>query len=214
MPPWNAATPVIGFDLDLTLLDARAGIIATFAVLSAETGVPVDAQAAVARLGPPLEVELARWFPAAEVPAVAARYRELYATHAVPASLPMPAAAMAVAAVRALAGRVIVVTAKSAALARASLERVGIAADAVEGARFGPTKGEALRQHRVDVFVGDHVGDMIGAGAGGALAVGVATGPCSAAELRAAGADVVLPRLADFPPWLDGEARRRSSSSP
>jgi len=210
MPSWKAEVPVVGFDLDLTLLDARAGIAATFTVLSAETGVPVDTEVVVARLGPPLETELAYWFPTAEVPAVAVRYRELYATHALPASRPMPAAVQAVDAVRRLPGRVVVVSAKSGPLARASLARVGIAADEVEGGRFGPAKGDALRHHRVDVFVGDHVGDMIGARAGGALAVGVTTGPCSAAELRAAGADLVLPHLADFPAWLAAEAVRRA----
>ncbi|WP_462188150.1 HAD family hydrolase [Frankia sp. CcWB2] len=206
---WRAPVPVVGFDLDLTLLDARPGIRATFAVLSAGTGVAVDVETVVARLGPPLETELTHWFPPADVTAVAARYRELYTVHAVPASLPMPAAVAAVEAVRRLAGRVVVVTAKSTALARASLDRIGITADVVEGARFAQAKGEALRAHRVDIFVGDHVGDMVGAPDGDALAVGVATGPCSAADLLSAGADVVLPRLADFPPWLVDEARRR-----
>ncbi|KJE22213.1 putative phosphatase [Frankia torreyi] len=209
MPSWNASAPVVGFDLDLTLLDARAGIRATFAALSDETGVAVDADLVVSRLGPPLESELAHWFPAADVSAIAARYRELSAVHAVPASVPMPDARAAVDAVRRLAGRVVVVTAKSTPLARASLKRIGIAADAVEGALFARTKGAALLTHRVDVFVGDHVGDMIGAREGGALAVGVATGPCSAEELRTAGADVVLARLGEFPPWLLGEDTRR-----
>ncbi|CAJ65362.1 MULTISPECIES: hypothetical protein [Frankia] len=59
MPSWKAAAPVVGFDLDLTLLDARAGIRATVAALSGETGVSVDAELAVSRLGPPLESELA-----------------------------------------------------------------------------------------------------------------------------------------------------------
>ncbi|WP_261556545.1 HAD family hydrolase [Frankia tisae] len=210
MPSWKASAPVVGFDLDLTLLDARAGIRATFAALSGETGVAVDADLVVSRLGPPLEDELAHWFPAADVPAVATRYRELSAVHAVPASRPMPDAIAAVEAVRRLAGRVVVVTAKSTALAEASLERIGIAADIVEGALFARAKGAALRTHRVDVFVGDHLGDMIGAREGGALAVGVATGPCSAGELHTAGADVVLARLGEFPPWLLGEATRRS----
>lgn len=210
MPSWKAALPVVGFDLDLTLLDARAGITATLTALSAETGVPVDAEVVVGRLGPPLETELAYWFPAAEVTAAAVRYRELYAAHGLPASFPMPAAGAAVDAVRRLPGRVVVVSAKSGPLARAHLERLGIAADEVEGDRFGLAKGDTLRRHRVDIFVGDHVGDMIGARAGGALAVGVTTGPCSADELRAAGADVVLPLLADFPPWLTAEAGRRA----
>jgi phosphoglycolate phosphatase-like HAD superfamily hydrolase len=206
---WRAAAPVIGFDLDLTLLDARAGIRAALAVLSGETGVSVDADVVVGRLGPPLETELAHWFPAADVPAAATRYRQLYSAHALPASVPMPGATEAVAAVRALAGRVVVVTAKSTALARASLDHIGIAADVVEGARFASSKGTAVLAHQVDVFVGDHVGDVVGAREGGAVAVGVATGPCSADDLSAAGADIVLAHLSEFPRWLSAEAARR-----
>jgi phosphoglycolate phosphatase len=48
-----------------------------------------------------------------------------------------------------------------------------------------------------------------GARAAGALSVAVASGPCDADELRAAGADVVLADLTRFPAWLaayrDGE---------
>ncbi|CAO5256473.1 putative phosphatase [Frankia sp. AgKG'84/4] len=214
MMPWRGSTPVVGFDLDLTLLDARAGIRASLVALSGETGVAVDADLVVSRLGPLLETELANWFPAAEVPARAARYRELYEVHALPASLPMPGAAEAVAAVRRIAGRVVVVTAKSTALARASLDHIGIAADVVEGARFAAGKGAAMLAHQVDVYVGDHTGDMVGAREGGALAVGVTTGPCSAADLRAAGAQVVLDRLAQFPPWLATEAAGRTGPRP
>ncbi|SNQ51471.1 putative phosphatase [Frankia canadensis] len=209
MVSWRAASPVIGFDLDLTLLDARDGIRASLAALSAETGVAVDAELVVSRLGPPLETELANWFPAADVPAAAARYRQLYAVHALPASAPMPGATEAVAAVRALSGRVVVVTAKATALARASLRHIGIHADVIEGDRFADTKGVSVLAHQVDVFVGDHAGDMLGARHGGALAVGVATGPHAADELRAAGAAIVLADLHQFPPWLAAEAARR-----
>ncbi|CAM5299662.1 HAD hydrolase-like protein [Streptomyces tanashiensis] len=51
---------------------------------------------------------------------------------------------------------------------------------------------------------GDHVGDVRGAAAAGALSVAVATGPCPAEELRAAGADVVLADLTDFRAWWEG----------
>ncbi|WP_225438541.1 HAD family hydrolase [Candidatus Frankia nodulisporulans] len=198
---------MVGFDLDLTLLDARAGIRATFAALSAETGVADDGDAVVGRLGPPLETELAYWFPAAQIPAQADRYRQLYAVHAIPASTPMPGAARAVAAVRRHGGRVVVVTAKNTALAQASLAVVGLAVDVVEGARFADAKGTALLEQHVDIFVGDHVGDMIGARAGGAHAVGLTTGPCSADELRAAGADTVLTHLDEFPASARGRSR-------
>ncbi|MFI9720668.1 HAD family hydrolase [Streptomyces sp. NPDC052396] len=56
--------------------------------------------------------------------------------------------------------------------------------------------GRAYAGHQT-VIVGDTVRDMAVARHGGALAVAVATGRTSAAELAAAGADVVLPDLAD-----------------
>ncbi|WP_347176426.1 MULTISPECIES: ATP-dependent sacrificial sulfur transferase LarE [Protofrankia] len=200
--PPRAAGPVVGFDLDMTLLDPRRGVVATYAALAAETGVTIDGEAAAARLGPPLEEEIARWFPPERVAETAASYRELYAVHALPVSLPMPGAADAVAQVRRHGGQVVVVTAKSEPLARASLTHIGIEVDAVEGWRFAETKAEAMIEHDVTIYAGDHVGDIVGAHAAGALAVAVATGPCSADELAAAGADVVLPDLAAFGGWL------------
>ncbi len=46
---------VVGFDLDMTLVDSRPGIAATLRALSAETGVFIDAELVVSRLGPTLE---------------------------------------------------------------------------------------------------------------------------------------------------------------
>ena len=57
----------MGFDLDLTLADTRAGIAAAFDVLAERLGVPIDSAAVVSRLGPPLEEELAYWLPAARI---------------------------------------------------------------------------------------------------------------------------------------------------
>jgi len=203
MPAGVSSTSlVVGFDLDLTLLDARRGIVATFAQLTARTGVPVDGELAASRLGPPLETELAHWFPADEISAAVALYRELYVDHAVPVSEAMPGAVAAVEAVRRAGGRVVVVTAKADWLARASLDVIGIEADVVVGQRWASGKGDAIREHGVDIYVGDHEGDVIGAHAGGALSVAVPTGPCDEASLRAAGADVLLPGLAQFPDWL------------
>jgi phosphoglycolate phosphatase len=104
----------IGFDLDLTLVDSRPGIAATYRALSEVDGVPIDVDAVVRRIGPPLEHELAYWYPAAEVPAAVDRYRALYRLHAITPSLALPGAAEAFAAVRAAGGTVIVVTAKKA----------------------------------------------------------------------------------------------------
>jgi len=202
-------SPTVGFDLDMTLIDSRPGIKALYEVLAAETGTHIDAELAVTRLGPPLEQELAHWFPAAHVPGIADRYRALYPDHAVAPASAMPGAREAVAAVREAGGRAVVVTAKHEPNARLHLEHLGIRPDEVVGSLWAEAKAEALREHGAAVYVGDHTGDVRGARLAGALSVAVPTGPCGAEELRAAGADVVLDGLPDFPGWL---ARYRDGS--
>ncbi|MEO3978639.1 HAD family hydrolase [Streptomyces sp. CAU 1734] len=196
--------PTVGFDLDMTLIDTRPGIHAAFTALAAETGAHIDADLAVTRLGPPLEHELAHWFPDDQIHAMRDRYREIYAFHAIEPSVPLPGAREAVAAVRELGGRAIVVTAKNEPDAELHLERLGIETDAVIGRLWAEGKAEALRAHDARVYVGDHIGDVRGAHTARALSVAVPTGPCTADELREAGADVVLDNLRAFPGWLRG----------
>ncbi|MDF5757816.1 HAD hydrolase-like protein [Spongiactinospora sp. TRM90649] len=192
----------IGFDLDLTLADTRAGIGATFEELSRRLGVPVDTDAVISRLGPPLETELAYWMPAEEIPAAADLYRELYPRIAVPATTTMPGAREAVAAVREAGGRVIVVTGKNTADAKRTVAALDLHVDAVEGALFGAGKGVPLASFGADAYVGDHVADIAAARAGDAVSVTVATGPYTAGELREHGADVVLADLREFGAWF------------
>jgi phosphoglycolate phosphatase len=193
----------VGFDLDMTLIDSRPGIRAAYRALSAETGVPIDADLAVTRLGPPLEQELAHWFPADRIQEMGDRYREIYPEYAIGPTPAMPGAREAIQAVRAAGGRTVVVTAKHEPNAKLHLAHLGIEPDAVIGWLWAEAKAEALREHGARVYVGDHVGDVRGARAAGALAVCVPTGPCGADELRAAGADVVLADLTAFPAWWD-----------
>ncbi|MEU3708252.1 HAD hydrolase-like protein [Streptomyces anulatus] len=192
----------VGFDLDMTLVDSRPGIAAAYRALSAETGVEIDVDLVVSRIGPPLETELAHWFPADGVAAAADRYREIYPDHAIAPSTALAGARESVAAVRALGGRAIVVTAKYEPNAKLHLAHLGIEPDTVVGWLWAEAKGEALREHGAQVYVGDHTGDVRGARVAGALSVAVTTGPCDAAELRTAGADVVLEDLTGFPAWL------------
>ncbi|MFZ3471151.1 HAD family hydrolase [Streptomyces sp. 4.24] len=201
----------VGFDLDMTLIDSRPGIKAAYQALSAETGTFIDADEAVTRLGPPLEQELAHWFAEAEIPAVADRYREIYPAHAIGPTPAMPGAREAVRAVRALGGRAIVVTAKHEPNARLHLAHLGIEPDAVVGWLWAEAKAGALREYGAQVYVGDHVGDVRGARAAGALSVTVPTGPCPEPELREAGADVVLADLTELPAWLEEYARTRTA---
>lgn len=193
----------VGFDLDMTLIDSRPGIKAVYDRLALETGVFIDSDEAVTRLGPPLEEELANWFPAARVAEIADRYREIYGDHAITPALAMPGAVAAVEAVRAAGGRPLVVTAKHEPNARLHLDHVGIAAE-LRGWLWAEAKAEALVEYGAAVYVGDHVGDVRGARRAGALSVAVATGRCGADELRAAGADVVLTDLTAFPAWFAG----------
>ncbi|NUK27872.1 HAD family hydrolase [Streptomyces lunaelactis] len=202
-PATTATRPLtVGFDLDMTLIDSRPGIHAAFLALSAETGVWIDADLAVTRLGPPLEQELAHWFPDEKIQEAGDRYREIYPTYAITPTLALPGAREAVTAVQELGGRAIVVTAKHEPNAQLHLAHLGIDADEVIGWLWAEGKAEALREHGASVYVGDHTGDVRGAHTAEALSVAVPTGPCDEAELRAAGADMILPDLTAFPVWL------------
>ncbi|MFG2354336.1 HAD family hydrolase [Streptomyces sp. NPDC048521] len=198
------ASLTVGFDLDMTLIDSRPGIRACYLALSERTGTYIDADLAVTRLGPPLAEELVNWFPAEQVPAMADLYREMYPSIAIAASPAMEGAREAMEAVRAAGGRTMVVTAKYEPNAKLHLAHLGIEPDVVVGDLWAEGKARALREHGAGVYVGDHTGDVRGARTAGALSVAVATGPCPADELRAAGADVVLDDLAAFPRWLAG----------
>jgi phosphoglycolate phosphatase len=204
LPPGTPqpGTPLtVGFDLDMTLIDSRPGIKAVYDRLAAETGVFIDSELAITRLGPPLNDELVNWFPAERVEEMADRYRAIYPDHAIAPTPAMPGAAESVAAVRAAGGRAVVVTAKYEPNARMHLDHVGIDAE-VRGWLWAEAKAEALIEYGASVYVGDHTGDVRGARIAGALSVAVATGPCGPAELRAAGADVVLADLTEFPAWF------------
>ncbi|MBC3842880.1 HAD family hydrolase [Streptacidiphilus sp. 4-A2] len=192
----------VGFDLDMTLIDSRPGIKDAYTLLAAETGVFIDSDLVVSRLGPPVEWELANWFPDDAVPEVADRYRAIYAVHGVEGCLALPGAHAALDAVRAHGGRAVVVTGKYGPNARLNLDALALEVDALHGTVFGPEKGGRLREEGAQVYVGDHLADIEGARAASAFAVAVATGPYDMAALGAAGADVVLPDLTAFPGWL------------
>jgi phosphoglycolate phosphatase len=195
-------TPAVGFDLDMTLIDSRPGIAATYRALTARTGVPVDADLAVNRLGPPLRAELQHWFPAEDVERAVATYRSLYPDHAISPTVPMPGAVAALNAVRARGLRVVVVTSKLGRLAALHLDHLGMVADELAGDLFAEGKAAALAEHGVRWYVGDHVGDMVAARTAGVPGIGVTTGPCPAGDLWEAGATWVLPDLTTFPDLL------------
>ncbi|MGI5273189.1 HAD family hydrolase [Nonomuraea sp. CA-218870] len=194
----------VGFDLDMTLADTRIGIAAVYDELSARLGVPMDSRAIVARLGPPLETELANWLPAEEVAAAADLYREIYPEVGVPVHVAMDGAHEAVESVKSRGGRVIVVTGKNLRDATSTVRRLGFDVDHVVGSVFGADKGAALTAFGAAAYVGDHVADIEAARAGRAVSVTVATGPYTVGQLRDHGADVALGDLTEFADWFAG----------
>ncbi|MCX5410948.1 HAD family hydrolase [Streptomyces sp. NBC_00059] len=198
----SSHTLTVGFDLDMTLIDSRPGIKAAYEALAAETGVYVDTDLVVSRLGPPLEEEMAHWFPADAIAEASDRYRAIYPETAITPTTALPGARESVAAVQALGGRAMVVTAKYEPNAKLHLAHLGIEADVLIGGLWAEGKAEALLEHGARIYVGDHTGDVRGAHAANALSVGVTTGPCDEEELRASGAEVILPDLTAFPAWL------------
>ncbi len=194
---------VVGFDLDMTLIDTVPGFGAVLRELGGELGVDFPVEEMTAALGPPLDLLLAPYLPAADVAAAGDRFRALYPEHAV-ASVPLlPGAAEALAAVRRHGGRVVVVTGKYAPNARLHLDHLSLDVDLLEGWVWGVGKADVLRREGASMYVGDHVHDVEGALAAGVLSVSVLTGGCSRDELLAAGTHVVLDDLSHFPSWLD-----------
>lgn len=194
---------VVGFDLDMTLIDSRPGVIASFDALNAELGTAIDGRTIASQLGPTLETEMAKYFPPQEIDAVCDRYRAVYAELGPAGSSLLAGAAEAVASVRDRGGTTLVITAKFEPNAHLCLAHVGIEVDHVIGWRHGPQKGETLLQHGAHVYVGDTVPDIEAAHLAHARAVGVTTGPVSGDELRAAGAHEVMSTLLEFPAWLN-----------
>jgi phosphoglycolate phosphatase len=188
-----------GFDLDMTLIDSRRAIMASFAGVAADTGVAIDPVATGRRLGIKLEDELAFWFPPDQVATAARIYREHYLRVAGPLTTVLPGAREALAAVRAAGARAVVITAKFELTARLSIEGAGLTPDELFASVHGPEKAAVLASLGAAVYVGDTPPDMAAAARARVMAVGVTTGSFTERDLFAAGADVVLESLAEFP---------------
>jgi phosphoglycolate phosphatase len=195
-------SPTLGFDLDMTLVDTRPGIAAALRALARDTGRPIDVDAVVGSLGPPVAQALAPWFAESELPAAVEVFREHMTHIGVMNVAPLPGAAEAVASARAHGLRVLVVTSKVRRLATATLDHAGLAVDHVVGDVWGADKASPLRAAAAIAFVGDHPADMVAAGRAGIAGIGVSTGSSSPAELAGAGAAVVLASLGELPALL------------
>ena len=199
----TAAPLVVGFDLDMTLIDTRPGFAATLRALAGETGVDLDVDALCEQLGPPLDHLLSPYYAPEMLDGLVDRFRVLYPDHAVAATSALGGAHEALAAVRRHGGRTLVVTGKFTPNAALHVDALRFEIDHLAGEVWGVGKARVLREQGATVYVGDHVHDVEGALAAGALSVSVLTGPSSESELRAAGTHVVLQDLSQFPAWLE-----------
>jgi phosphoglycolate phosphatase len=191
----------VGFDLDMTLIDSRSAILASFAALARDTATAIDLDAVDSRLGIKLEDELVFWYPPDQRPAAAAIYRRHYVRLAGQMTIALPGAHEALAAVRAAGERVVIITAKHPVSVEPSLKAAGLSADEVFTFVHGPEKAAVLSRINAAAYVGDSPPDMAAATAAGVRAVGVATGSFSGDDLTRAGAEVVLGSLTGFPAW-------------
>jgi phosphoglycolate phosphatase len=195
---------VVGFDLDMTLVDSHEGITDAISKTLREYGVVVADEEIYQTVGIPLGLVFPKWLPESATDAAIIRYRELYAKEGIPKTTLLPGAADAIQAVKDLGGQTLVVSAKLDISVHLVLDTVGMTVDHVRGSLYAEAKGDALREYGAQIYVGDHVGDVKGAIAANAYAVAVATGPSTQQELEEAGADIVLPSLVPFRSWLEG----------
>ena len=197
---------VVGFDLDMTLVDSRPGIVDALHALADEVGgdeasVLRDDTLLVTLLRSTLDRVLTECFGPARGEVLADRYRTIYADVGVRGTTLLPGADTAVAHVRGRGGRVVVVTAKYEPNARRCLDHVGLAVDAVHGWLHGPEKAAALRAEGAHLYVGDTTSDMDAARHADAIGLGVASGTHDPEHLTACGAVSVLGSLEEFVPW-------------
>jgi phosphoglycolate phosphatase-like HAD superfamily hydrolase len=194
---------VVGFDLDMTLIDTTPGFGAVLTALGDELGVEFPVAEMTSRLGPPLDLMLTPHLAEEAIGPAVDRFRALYPDHAIRSVDLLLGAHEAIAAVRRHGGRIVVVTGKFTPNARLHLDHLALDVDVLEGTVWGIGKAEVLRREGATIYVGDHIHDVEGALAAGATSVSVLTGGCTREELLDAGTDVVLDDLRDFPSWLD-----------
>ena len=200
---------MVGFDLDMTLIDTAVGFGAVLTALGAELDIDFPVAEMTSRLGPPLDHLLEPHLASDQIASASDRFREIYPDHAVQPTPVLAGAHEALSAVRRHRGRTVLVTGKHGPNARLHVEHLGLDVDEVEGRVWGHGKGEVLSRHGAQVYVGDHVHDVEGARAAGITSVSVLTGGSTRAELEAAGTDVVLEDLTEFPAWLDAHVLQR-----
>ena len=196
-------TLVVGFDLDMTLVDSAEGIADALQHVFADHGVEVRRDDVLATIGLPLDMVFPMWLPDDSYEQLLDEYRDHYGRYGIPKSTLLPGARDAVDAIHEAGGRVVVVSAKKKDFVDRVLDVVDLPVDVTYGYMFAEHKGKALLEEGAQVYVGDHEGDIRAARAAGAVSFVVTSGPMTRDELLEHEPDVIVESLKEFRPWLE-----------
>ena len=195
-------TFVVGFDLDMTLVDSAEGITDALLKVFSDHGVQLTREDVGNTIGLPLDMVFPMWLPDESYEQLLDEYRDHYGKYGIPKSTPLPGAHDALAAVHEFGGEVIVISAKKKDFVDRVVDVVQLEVDRTYGYLFAEHKGEVLRQEGASIYVGDHEGDIRAARAADALSFIVTSGPMTRPELEQHGPDVIVTSLTEFRPWL------------
>ena len=198
--------PVIVFDLDGTLVDSLADIIASFRHAFGELGLEQpDAMAVRALIGRPLDEMYANFVPAGRVAALSAAYRRHYPKNFTRNSRIFPGVIEVLGGLREQGYRLAVATTKTTRMALALVEAVGLAphldhVQGTDGFPHKPAPDVVLRAARAlggrpEWMVGDTTGDIEAGRAAGAATYAVTWGTHDEAALRKVRPDLLEPNL-------------------
>jgi phosphoglycolate phosphatase len=205
----------VAFDLDGTLADSAPGICSTFSTVLGEEGHPIPPAAEIAAMiGLPLADIMVRYAPGAsdhDLDRLIARYKSIYSSSVVPATLLFPRAWSLLRACRAAGLELAIVTGKTTDVADAVLRRCRIRSlfttvvgneRASRPKPFPDLLHLALDELNVPaeqtLLVGDGTHDIEMGREAGTRTCGVAWGVHHADHLKAAGADHVVHSMAEL----------------
>lgn len=195
-------TFVVGFDLDMTLVDSAEGISDALLKVFSDHGVDLTRDDVRNTIGLPLDMVFPMWLPDISYEQLLDEYRAHYGRYGIPKSVAMPGAHDAIAAVHEFGGEVVVVSAKKKDFVDQVINVVQLQVDRSYGYLFAEHKGNVLREESAKVYVGDHEGDIRAARSAEALAFIVTSGPMTRDELLSFSPDVIVDSLMEFRPWL------------